>query len=473
MDRAGRPDYREWMSDTLTHHMRRTLVLGLPLVGGQVAQMAIGVTDTLMLGWYSVPALAAGTLGASFFFTVYLLGSGFSYAVLPLAAAGAGQGDDQRVRRVARMGLWLSAGFALAALPLMWWSGAILLALGQAPSVAADAQTYLRIAGPGLLPALLTAALRAHLSALEHTRVVLWAVLLAGLANAGVNWLLIFGNAGFPELGLAGAAIASLGVHLLTTAVLLTYALRGPGMARFDLLRNIRRPDWPVLSEIFRLGWPIGLTSVSESGLFAASALMMGYLGTVPLAAHGVTIQIAGLVFMVHLGLSSAVTVRVGRYWGQGDATGMRRAAISASILSFIAVLLATWLYIGGGEAMIALFVAPDDPVRPAILALGAKLLILAALFQLVDAAQVMALGMLRGVQDTRRPMVYAIIAYWGLGMPASWVLGIELGLGPEGIWLGLCVGLGVAAITLSWRFLRLLAAAERTPARAPVTSRS
>ncbi|WGH78994.1 MATE family efflux transporter [Jannaschia ovalis] len=454
------------MADTLTHHMRRTLVLGLPLVGGQLAQMAIGVTDTLMLGWYSVPALAAGTIGATFFFSVFILGAGFAYAVLPMASAAAGRGDEIRVRRIARMGLWLSAGFAALALPLFWWSGPLLSALGQDPQVAEGAQTYLRIAGPGLIPALLTATLRSHLSALEHTRIVLWAVLAAGVLNAGVNWLLIFGNWGFPELGLAGAAIASLGVHALTTGLLIFYATRGPGMARFDLLRNIHRPDWPVFGEIFRLGWPIGLTLLSESGLFAASALMMGVLGTVPLAAHGVALQVAALVFMVHLGLSSAVTVRVGQFWGREDREGMLRAALAAAILSFGAVLLATWLYIGGGEAIIALFVDPTDPARPAILDLGARLLVLAALFQLVDAAQVMALGMLRGVQDTRRPMVYAFVAYWMLGLPASWILGIEMGFGPEGIWLGLCVGLAAAAITLSLRFLRLILPPPRAPIR-------
>jgi MATE family multidrug resistance protein len=307
----------------LGHDISRTLTLGLPLIGGQVLQVSIGMADTLMLGWYSVPALAAGTIGSTFLFSVFLLGAGFAFAVLPLASEAVGRDDPQGVRRATRMGLWLSSLFGLLSLPVFVWSGPILLALGQQPQVAADAQTYLRIAGLGLLPMLITMVLRSHLSALEHARITMWAVLAGALLNVGINWLLIYGNWGFPEMGVAGAAVASVCVNALMAAILLAYATRGPGMARYELLKNLHRPDWPVFARVFRIGWPIGLTHVSESGLFAASAVMMGWLGTVPLAAHGVAIQVASLVFMVHLGLANAVTVRVGQAWGRRDAAGV------------------------------------------------------------------------------------------------------------------------------------------------------
>ncbi|GIT90441.1 MATE family efflux transporter [Jannaschia pagri] len=437
--------------------MRQTLSLGLPLVGSQVAHILVGLTDTLMLGWYSVPALAAGTLGASFFFVVMVLGAGFAYAVLPMAAEAVGRDDETRARRVARMGLWWSTIYGIVTLPLFFFSGPILLAAGQEAQVAEDAQTYLRIAGLGLLPSLLAATLRSHLSALEHTQVVLVATLAAAGLNAVLNWLLIFGNLGAPELGIRGAAVASVAVHVLTAGILVLYATRWPGMERFELLKNIHRADWPVFGDIFRLGWPIGLTHLSESGLFVGSALMMGWLGTVPLAAHGIAIQIAALTFMVHMGLSQAATVRVGQGWGRSDKAGLLRAAIAATILSGIAVLGATILYLGAGAPIISLFLDPSDAEAPAILALGVHLLVLAALFQLVDAGQVMALGALRGVQDTRLPMVYAIVSYWALGIPASYVLGFPLGLGATGIWLGLCVGLAAAAVALAARFVGLV----------------
>lgn len=458
------------MTAALRHHIARTLVLGLPLVGSQVAQILIGVTDTLMLGRYSVEALAAGTIGTSYFFTLFVLGSGFAIAVMPMAAEALGRSDEGRVRRVTRMGLWLSFLTGIVLLPAMWWSEPILRQLGQAPGVAADAQGYLRIAGLGMVPWLLVATLRSHLSALERTRIVLMATLLAAPANATLNWFLIFGNAGFPELGLRGAAIASVAVQILTLVVLMGYATRGEGMRRFDLLRNIHRPEWPAFGAIFRLGWPIGLTHVAEASLFSATALMMGWLGTIALAAHGIAIQIAALTFMVHLGLSSAATVRVGQAWGQGDVPALRLAALAATILSAVAVVIAVALYFGAGPWLIGLFLDRSAPDAPAILALGVHLLALAALFQLVDAGQVMALGMLRGIQDTRRPMIYAIVAYWTLGIPSSYGLGFVLGWGPTGVWLGLVVGLAAAMAALFARFLRLTSGAAPTEA---VTSRS
>jgi MATE family multidrug resistance protein len=456
------------MTPAFAHDLRRTLALGLPLAGGQVAQVLIGFTDAIMLGRYSVAALAAGSLGATVFFTVFVFGAGFAQAVMPVAASAAAQDDATSVRRATRMGLWLSAAFGVAIYPLFWFSGPILLALGQEEGVAADAQTYLRIAGLGMLPALLTATLRSHLGALERPRIVLWAVIAAGILNVGLNWVLIFGNLGAPELGVAGAAWASLGVHGLTTAILWAYALRGPGMAAYELARNPARPDWPVMGRLFRLGWPIGLTHLAEGSLFVASGLMMGWLGAVALAAHGVALQIASLVFMVHLGLSAAATIRVGRARGAGDADGLRRAALAAAILSGAMVVLATVFYWGAGAWVVSWFVTEADPDAPAILELGARLLVLAAVFQLVDAGQVMALGMLRGLQDTRVPMIYAVASYFGIGIPASYVLGFPLGLGPDGIWWGLVIGLTAASAVLTGRFLRLAAA----PA-APLTSRS
>jgi MATE family multidrug resistance protein len=192
---------------------------------------------------------------------------------------------------------------------------------------------------------------------------------------------------------------------------------------------------------------------------------MMGWLGTAPLAAHGIVMQVAAVTFMVHLGLSSAATVRVGQARGRGDANGLRDAAWAALALSGLFALAAVAFYLTAGGAVIGLFIGPDDPDRAVILAMGATLLLLAALFQLVDAAQVMALGLLRGLQDTAVPMVWAVLSYWVLGVPSSYLLGFTLGMGPAGIWWGLVIGLTAAATTLMVRFWRL------APRTAPVTA--
>lgn len=440
---------------TLSTHMRATLTLGLPLIGSNVAQVLVGVTDTVMLGWYSVEALAAVALGHTFFFTLFILGTGFSYAVMPKVAAALATGDAQAVRRISRMGLWISLLFALATLPLFIFAETILLAFGQPPEIAADAHAYLSIAGLGMIPAMFVAGLRAPLSALEHTRIVLWATLAGGAANVALNWVLIFGNLGAPELGLKGAAIASLFVHAVMALILTLYAARRKGIAEYTFFVRLWRPDWPEFAQILRLGLPISLTLLAETGLFAASMVMMGWLGKIPLAAHGVALQIASLTFVVHMGLAAAATIRVGAAHGRQDGQGVRLAALAALILSaaMVAVTIAAFLLVPG--VLVGAFISPDEPLRPEILSIGILLLALAALFQLFDAGQVMALGFLRGLQDTGVPMLFAFLGYWIVGLPAGYALGFPLGLGPAGIWLGLVFGLAVAGALMAHRFWR------------------
>ncbi|MBF9032182.1 MATE family efflux transporter [Rhodobacterales bacterium HKCCE3408] len=450
---------------SLVPHLRATAALALPLIGSHMAQQAIIITDTVMTGWYGVEALAAVTLGSMIYFVIFIVGSGFAFAVMPMVAAAASAEDTRQVRRVTRMGLWISILAGLAMLPVFWFSGPILTALGQQPLLAAEAQGYLRIVGFALGLSLMIMVLKSHLAALEHTQIVLWATVAGAVLNAGLNWVLIFGRFGLPEMGIRGAAVASLGTYSLMFAILAVYAARARAMRPYTLFARIWRPDWEAFGQVFRLGWPIGLTHLAESGLFTASGLMMGWLGTVPLAAHGVAVQIASVTFMVHVGLSSAATVRTGRAWGRADLQGLRLGAAAALILSGAMVLLTVAAFLGLPGPLISLFLDPADPARPDILAIGTGLLAVAALFQLADAAQVMALGLLRGVQDTRVPMFYAILSYWALGIPASYLLGFPLGLGGPGIWLGLVIGLAVAAILMMTRFWQRHAGIAGAPA--------
>lgn len=442
-------------ANTPMTHAKAILVLGLPLIGSHLAQFGLHVTDTIMLGWYGVLPLAAGVLGASTFFVIFILGSGSAKAVLPLVATAHGQGDDVQVRRVTRMGLWQSTMFGVLCYPVFWWSEGLLLALGQKPDVAALASEYLRIAGLGMIPALWVMVLKSYLAAMGRTQVVLWVTVAAVFVNAGLNWALIFGNWGAPELGVLGSAIATTAVQLFSVAIMCAYAGLLPALRRFQLFVRFWRPDWPVFAQVLRLGWPMGLTGLAESGLFHASALMMGWIGTVELAAHGIALEITALTFMVHVGLSNAVTVRTGRAFGAGDAEGLRLGAKVAVAMSLAFAGVTVALFLTMPEPMIGMFLADDDPARAAILATGAILLACAALFQLADAAQVMALGLLAGVQDTRVPMVYAAISYWLIGIPASYVMAFPMGLGPAGLWLGLVVGLACAAASLMARFWR------------------
>lgn len=444
------------------HNLNAVFLLGLPLAGSHLAQLSIGITDTVMLGWYGVSELAAQSLASSFFFVVYLLGSGFGIAVMPLVAAAIANDDRRQVRRVTRMGLWISALAGLISLPLFWFSGPLFLALGQTEALAGLMQDYLRIAGFSMPFFLVAVVFKSQLSALGHTQVVLWATLAGTGLNIFINWVLIFGNLGAPELGIQGAAIASLGTNALILVLLGAYAVLHRDLREYTILARLWRPDWEAFREVFVLGLPIGLTMLAESGLFTASAVMMGWIGEDALAVHGIALSISAATFMVHLGLSSAATVRAGYAWGRKDIAELRSGALAALTLSLIMVCLTIAAFLGIPDLLIGLFLDPAEPERDRLIAMGSVLLATAALFQLADAVQVMALGVLRGVQDTRRPMVYAIVSYWVIGVPVMYYLGFGLDLGGVGIWLGMAVGLSAAAISMMTRFWR-------GPARTPL----
>jgi MATE family multidrug resistance protein len=437
-------------------HARATLALGLPLIGSSLAQMALHVTDTVMVGWYGVVALAAVVLGSSTFFILFILGAGFAKAVLPMVAAARAAGDETRIRRDARMGLWLSAAFGVLIYPVFWWSEPLLLALGQEAEVSALARDYLRIAGAGMVPALWVAVLQSWLAALGRTQVVLWVTLAAVAVNIAINWALIFGHWGFPEMGAAGAAVATVTVQVVSFLALGLYAARLPALRQYHLFQRFWKLDAPALAQVFRLGWPIGLTGIAEGGLFQASALMMGWVGTVQLAAHGIALEAAAVAFMIHVGLSSAATIRIAGFAERGEARSLRDATLVALGLSFLVAVAVIVVFVTLPEPVIGLFLDETKPESAAILTFGTTLLALAALFQLADAMQVMALGLLRGLHDTRVPMVLAAVSYWVIGIPASYVLAFPLGQGGVGLWLGLVIGLAAAGGSLMLRFWQL-----------------
>lgn len=445
-------------------HLKATITLGLPITGSLIAQMAIGLTDTVMVGWYGVEELAAVVLATSIFFVFFIVGSGFAMAVMPMVASAEGAGDGRQVRRVVRMGLWISVFYCAGAMPVLWPFEWLMLRIGQDAEIAALSQVYMRIAQWGMFPAMLIMVLKSFLSGVERPNWVLWGTLLGALANGLLNYALIFGNWGAPEMGIRGAAIASVLSASTTFAALALYSRLQPALARFDLFSRLWRPDPEALSEVFRLGWPIGATMLAEVGLFSASAVMMGWVGTRELASHGIVIQIASMSFMVYLGLANVATVRTGRALGRKDITGIWRASATVAGLQLGFAVVVVVAFLSVPEFLIGLFLDLSKPESAAIVAYGAGLLALAAAFQVVDGAQVVALSVLRGLKDTRVPMICAVISYWGIGLPAGWLLAFPLGNGGTGIWTGLVIGLTMAAVTLLWRFAWLFSRMREAP---------
>lgn len=437
-------------------HIRASIVLGLPLVGSHVAQMLTHITDVVMLGWYQVEALAGVVLATQLYFIVFIVGSGFAFAIVPMCATALGKGDDKQVRRSVRMGTWIVTIYGLLfAIPL-WFLKPILLLLGQQPDLSQIAQDYMRIAVIGLFPSLWIMVLKSYLSALERAQIVLIATLVAAAANILFNYAFIFGNLGFPEMGEKGAAWASVLTITLDFVFLLAYCYVLPALKKYELFINPLKFDKDAFVETFKLGWPISLTLLAETSLFSAATIMVGWSGTIALAAHGIVLQITSVGFMVPLGISNVGTIRGGRALGRKDKLHLSRAAAVVLWGAFAVSLVSLTLYLAVPRWLMGLFLDPTEPNLEKIIEMGVLLLMVSAAFQIVDALQVAALGMLRGIKDTAVPMVLAVISYWAIGMPSAYVLGFPMGYGAQGVWGGLVVGLSVAAITMIWRYLYL-----------------
>ncbi|MDO1582379.1 MATE family efflux transporter [Rhizobium oryzicola] len=438
-------------------HLWATFSLGVPFVGAQLAQMAINTTDVIMVGWLGTTELAAVVLSSQMFFIVFIFGTGFSSAVIPLVAQAVGRGDRTQARRSTRMGMWVVLMYGLLTAPILWFSEPILRALGQAPDVAALAQGYLRILQWGIFPALLLMVLRAFLSALERGGIVLYLTLGMFCLNAVMDYLLIFGNFGFPQIGLNGAAIASLSANLLGLLLAILYIRSHPQTNAYQLFVRFWRPDWPAFREIFSLGLPISFTILAEAGLFSAASLLMGMLGKAELAAHGIALQLASIAFMIPLGLAQVATVRVGVADGRGDRLGVRRAAVAVIAVGLCFSVVGSALFAILPEKLGSLFLDTRQPDARAVLELSIPLIMMAGAFQLFDGLQAVAAGLLRGVKDTKIPMLLALVAYWPIGFLCAWVFGFPLKLGGPGIWVGFVTGLIAASIFLCIRFWLLM----------------
>lgn len=436
-------------------HLKRTLKLALPLAGGHVVQMLINITDAIMVGWYSVEAFAALVLGTTCLFVIYILGAGFSQAVPALVAQAVARGELNTARRVTRMALWLSILSSAVGLVILSFTDTILVAIGQDANLSFLAQSYVSIAGFSLFAGLCLASLRSFLSGLELVGVAFVVSVAGGCLNAVLNYVLIFGYYGAPELGIQGAAIASVGSNVFMAVCLGVYTVIK--LPQYKLFYRFWMADRKVFMLVFSMGFPIGLTMLAEVGLFSVSSIMMGWFGTIPLAAHGIALQLTSIMFVIHLGLSNAVTVRAGNAYGRADYQGLKQGAYVASGLSFVVAVVTLALFVFVPEPLVALFIDHDEPARDAIIQMGVLLLWMAALFQFVDAGQVLAMGLLRGVQDIKIPMYIAAFSYWGIGVPVAYLLGVVLDLQGVGIWLGLLCGLGAAAALLGLRIYRIV----------------
>jgi multidrug resistance protein, MATE family len=429
--------------------------IALPLVLAMIGQMAIMTTDMLMLGWLGPEALAATALALSAFHPVMLFGIGIGTAVTPLAAAALARRDVREMRRAVRQGLWAALPFTLLAVPALWWISGLFAAIGQDPGLSRNAELYMRGVLPGLFFMLVFNVLRSYATALQRTRPVLIVTLVAIPFNALVNYGLIFGAFGLPRLEILGAGIGSSITHFLMAMALLWIASRHLPFRRHHILGRFWRPDWPIFRAIHRIGIPIGLFILLEVGIFAGSAQILGFIGVYELAAHQIVLQLASITFMVPLGIGQAVTARVALARGRADPAGARIAG-QASMLLATAFMSCTALVFWFLPAPLIRPFLDGSPESLRVLGFATGYLAIAAVFQIVDGLQVTAAHALRGLQDTRVPLLIAVFGFWILAFPTAVVLGLYTPLAGSGVWLGFALGLATAALLLIRRFLRL-----------------
>jgi MATE family multidrug resistance protein len=437
-----------WLS-----HIAATLSLGVPLIGAQLAQLGIHTTDVVIVGQLGAVPLAAMVLAGQFFFTIFIFGSGFSMAVIPMVAQAYGRSDVISVRRSIRMGMWVAILYTLLTAPLFFNAEAILLSLGQKPEVAGLAAGYVRIIQFGLLPALLFAVLRALVSATGRARIVLWVTLGILVLNAILAYCLVLGHFGFPALGMTGAAIVAVIVQWVSFIAMVVYLQTREETKRYELFVRFWRPDWQAFREVLHLGLPISITVLAEVSLFTGASLLMGRIGTIELAAHGIALQLASIAFMIPLGLSQAATVRVGVAHGRGNYPELVRASITVMSIAAVLSLSGGILFMVVPHLLASAFLNEQTPDAAAVLAYAGPLVGIAGIFQLVDGVQAIASGLLRGLKDARVPMIMALVSYWPIGFLLAWLLAFPLGIGGIGIWVGFVVGLASAAVMLCLRF--------------------
>ncbi|HEV7436271.1 MAG TPA: MATE family efflux transporter [Pseudorhizobium sp.] len=438
-------------------HIRSTIGLGVPFVGAQLAQMAINTTDVIMVGWLGTLELAAIVLSSQVFFIVFIFGTGFAAAVVPMVAHAVGRGDVTSVRRAVRMGIWVTLAYGAVTAPVLWFSEALLLGFGQEPEVARLAQGYLRVAQWGIFPALTLMVLRSFLSGLERGSIILYVTIAMFLANVALNYALIFGNFGLPAWGLIGAAVASVVASTLGCVLLIVYIESQAETQDFEIFVRFWRADWGAIGENLALGLPISFTILAETSLFAAASLLIGTIGTRELAAHGIALQLASIAFMIPLGLAQVATVRVGLAYGRKDMIGVKRAALSVLVVSLCFSTCGSLLFALMPRTLGLLFLDIRNPDAQAVLEYAASLIVIAGVFQLADGLQAVGAGLLRGLKDTKVPMMLALVAYWPIGFACAWLFAFPLGFGGPGVWFGFVTGLGAAAILLCGRFYLLV----------------
>ena len=430
-----------------------TLRLAWPLALTQLGQIAMMTTDLAMLGRLGSSVLAAASLAHTVYFAAFVIGLGLVSAVAPLTAQAYGARKPRIMRRAVRIGIWAAIGLGVPFSIAQQWSTQALIALGQAPDAAALAGRYLEGLSWCLIPTWIFMALRGFMAAVNRPGPALWITLAAIPLNAILAYGFIFGALGLPRLDVLGAGVATTIVNIAMCIAAIGVAYAQAPFKKYKVLGRFWRPDWPLMRQLLVIGLPMSGAFMLEFGLFAAAALVMGRLGATELAAHQIALQVASILFMVPFGISMAATVRVGHAVGRRDAAATRRAGYAALVLGAFFMALMVVVVIALRHDIPHWFLGASASAAQPTVDLAATLLLAGASFFIADGLQTVGAGALRGLSDTRLPLLFAALSFWCIGFVCAFGLGLYSELGAVGVWIGLSAGLTIYAVLLVGRF--------------------
>ncbi len=433
-------------------HYIPNIKLALPVVFSQAGQMVVGLVDTLMVGQLGTTELAAVSFANSIFILGFVISIGLAYAVTPMVGKSHGAEDRKKCGYWLKQGLWINIISAVMLIGVMVGVSFLMPFIGQEEQVVKYAKPYYFLLVSSMLPFAVFMVFKQFAEGIANTRIAMVVTLLANVINILLNYLLIFGKIGLPELGLNGAGWATLISRIFMAIVFVVLFWNLPFFDKYKQAYLKTKLNLREAFEVLRVGFPIGGQMFIEVFAFSMGAIMMGWIGQVQLAAHQIVITLASLTYMMSLGLSSAATIKVSNFLGAKDYKSLKYAAYA--ILHKVIVFMAVngILFYVFREAIPALFVNDQEVVM-----IAAQLMIVAGVFQIFDGLQAVWIGILRGLQDVNMPSVIAFVTWILIALPICYICGFVLNFGAAGVWFGYLSGLMIASILLQFRFRKII----------------
>ena len=434
----------------IKEHIKNTLSLAYPVMIGQLGFMMMGVMDSIMVGRIGATPLAAASLGNSLTLLIFIVGLGTSFAVTPLVAIAVGAKKYHDCGIYFRQSLIVNLSFSIILAAVTFLCADLIIYFNQPPDVVVQASSYTKILGLSVIPTLFFHTYKQFIEGLSIMRPAMIVTLAANIINFIGNWIFIYGKLGFPAYGLDGAGWATFSSRVFMALVLMIYVMKTDYFKQFDVSLHFKNINMPVIKKILSIGLPSGFQYFFEVGAFSFAVVMVGWLGTRPLAAHQIAINLASISFMAVLGISAAGGIRVGNAVGQKSITETRRAGFTAIFLGAAVMTASGIIFIIFRRFLPSLYI--DDKT---VISIASSLLIIAALFQISDGTQAVGIGILRGLTDVKVPTLITFTAYWIIGLPVAYLLGFIFHFGVQGVWVGLLTGLTASAVMLFLRFNR------------------